>query len=57
MAIYHLNAKVHSRGTDPKLHALRSYAYRSGTRIVDPITGRIYNYQSKQAEPNKPRSS
>jgi len=50
MAIYHLNAKVHSRGTDPKLHALRSYAYRSGTRIVDPITGRIYNYQSKQAE-------
>ena len=50
MAIYHLNAKVHSRGTDPKLHALRSYAYRSGTRIVDPVTGRIYNYQSKQAE-------
>jgi hypothetical protein len=50
MAIYHLNAKVHSRGTDPKLHALRSYAYRSGTRIVDPITGRVYNYQSKQAE-------
>jgi hypothetical protein len=50
MAIYHLNAKVHGRGTDPKLHALRSYAYRSGTRIVDPITGRIYNYQSKQAE-------
>lgn len=50
MAIYHLNAKVHSRGTDPKLHALRSYAYRSGTRIVDPITGRIYNYQYKQAE-------
>ena len=50
MAIYHLNAKVHSRGTDPKLHALRSYAYRSGTRIVDPLTGRVYNYQSKQAE-------
>ena len=50
MAIYHLNAKVHGRGTDPKLHALRSYAYRSGTRIVDPITRRIYNYQSKQAE-------
>ena len=50
MAIYHLNAKVHSRGTDPKLHALRSYAYRSGTRIVDPITGRVYNYQYKQVE-------
>ena len=50
MAIYHLNAKVHSRGADPKLHALRSYAYRSGTRIVDPLTGRVYNYQSKQAE-------
>ena len=50
MAIYHLNAKVHSRGADPKLHALRSYAYRSGTRIVDPITGRVYNYQYKQAE-------
>ena len=50
MAIYHLNAKVHSRGTDPKLHALRSYAYRSGTRVKDPVTGRIYNYQSKQAE-------
>ena len=50
MAIYHLNAKVHSRGTDPKLHALRSYAYRSGTRIVDPITKRVYNYQYKQAE-------
>jgi hypothetical protein len=29
---------------------LRSYAYRSGTKIVDPVTGSIYNYTSKQSE-------
>ena len=50
MAIFHLTVKTHGFGNDPKLNALRSYAYRSGTKIVDPVTGSIYNYTSKQSE-------
>lgn len=50
MAIFHLTTKIHGLGSDPKLNALRSYAYRSGTKIVDPVTGRVYNFTSKQSE-------
>ena len=50
MAIFHLTTKIHGLGSDPKLNALRSYAYRSGTKIVDPVTGSIYNFTSKQSE-------
>jgi MobA/MobL family len=50
MAIFHLTVKTHGFGNDPKLNALRSYAYRAGTKIVDPVTGSIYNYLSKQSE-------
>lgn len=50
MAIFHLTVKTHGFGNDPKLNALRSYAYRSGTKIIDPVTGSIYNFTSKQSE-------
>jgi len=50
MAIFHLTTKIHGLGSDPKLNALRSYAYRSGTKIVDPVTGSVYNFTSKQSE-------
>jgi hypothetical protein len=50
MAIFHLTTKIHGLGSDPNLNALRSYAYRSGTKIVDPVTGSIYNFTSKQSE-------
>jgi hypothetical protein len=50
MAIFHLTIKMHGLGSDPKLNALRSYAYRSGTKILDPVTNRTYNYTSKQTE-------
>ena len=50
MAIFHLTIKMHGLGSDPKLNALRSYAYRSGTKIIDPVTNRTYNYTSKQSE-------
>lgn len=50
MAIFHLTTKIHGLGSDPKLNALRSYAYRSGTKIVDSVTGRVYNFTSKQSE-------
>ena len=50
MAIFHLTVKAHGFGNDPKLNALRSYAYRSGTKIIDPVTGSIYNFTSKQSE-------
>jgi hypothetical protein len=50
MAIFHLTTKIHGLGSDPKLNALRSYAYRSGTKIVDPVTARVYNFTSKQSE-------
>ncbi len=50
MAIFHLTTKIHGLGSDPKLNALRSYSYRSGTKIVDPVTGSIYNFTSKQSE-------
>ena len=50
MAIFHLTVKTHGFGNDPKLNALRSYAYRSGTKIIDPVTGSIYNFTSKKSE-------
>ena len=50
MAIFHLTTKIHGLGSDPKLNALRSYAYRSGTKILDPVTRRVYNFTSKQSE-------
>jgi hypothetical protein len=50
MAIFHLTVKTHGFGNDPKLNALRSYAYRTGTKIIDPVTGSIYNFTSKQSE-------
>ena len=50
MAIFHLTTKIHGLGSDPKLNALRSYAYRSGTKIIDPVMGRVYNFTSKQSE-------
>jgi hypothetical protein len=50
MAIFHLTTKIHGLGSDPNLNALRSYAYRSGTKIVDPVSGRVYNFTSKQSE-------
>ena len=50
MAIFHLTTKIHGLSGDPKLNALRSYAYRSGTKVIDPVSNRIYNFRSKQAE-------
>ena len=50
MSIYHFTVKMHSRAKNKKLRALRAYAYRSGTRVVDPITQRVYNSTSKRRE-------
>ena len=46
MAIYHLGAKVFSRSAGVSLMA--RVAYRSGTRIRDPETGKVYDYRLKK---------
>ena len=48
MAIYHLNAKWHTRKKDTKLRALRAYAYRAGARVFDPLNNRVYNSTNKK---------
>ena len=48
MAIFHLTTKMHSRADDPKLNALRSYAYRAGVKVINPKTGKIYNHTNKE---------
>ena len=50
MSIYHLTVKMHSRAKNKKLHALRALAYRTGSRIVDPVTRHIYDSMSKSRE-------
>lgn len=50
MSIYHLTVKMHSRAKNKKLHALRALAYRTGSRIVDPVTQQIYDSTSKSRE-------
>ena len=50
MSIYHLTVKMHSRAKNKKLHALRALAYRTGSRIVDPVTQHIYDSTSKSRE-------
>ena len=50
MSIYHLTVKMHSRAKNKKLHALRALAYRTGSRIVDPVTLHIYDSTSKSRE-------
>jgi hypothetical protein len=50
MAIYHLTTKIHGRADNPKLHALRSLAYRTGTKIFDPISQRTFNSLYKKKE-------
>lgn len=48
MAIYHLNAKWHTRKKNTKLRALRAYAYRAGARVFDPLNNRVYNSTNKK---------
>ncbi len=48
MAIYHLNAKWHTRKKDTKLRALRAYAYRAGARVFDPLNNMVYNSTNKK---------
>jgi hypothetical protein len=50
MSIYHFTVKMHSRAKNKKLRALRAYAYRAGTRVVDPITQAVYNSTAKRHE-------
>lgn len=46
MSIYHLNAKIFGRGDGVSIIARA--AYRSGTRMRDPETGRTFNYRRKK---------
>ncbi len=47
LAIYHCSVKAHARTHESANHAVRSAAYRAGTKLVDEITGNIYNYSYK----------
>ena len=46
MAIYHLSAKVFSRTSG--ISVIARAAYRSGTRMTDTETGKIYDYRRKK---------
>lgn len=46
MSIYHLSAKIFSRSDGVSIIARA--AYRSGTRMTDPETGKTYDYRRKK---------
>lgn len=49
MAIYHLSVKAHSRAHGVRgTSALALAAYRTGERLVDPLTGEIYDYRRRK---------
>lgn len=45
MAIYHFSVKIHSRKSGKSIIA--KAAYRSGSRIIDDETGKVYDYTGK----------
>lgn len=49
MAIYHLSVKAHSRAQGARgTSALALAAYRTGERLVDALTGDVYDYSRKR---------
>ena len=47
LAIYHCSVKAHARSQESANHAVRSAAYRAGTKLVDELSGNIFNYSYK----------
>lgn len=47
MTIYHNRIKVHSRAGRRAANAVRSAAYRAGSKLVDEVTGAKYNFAYK----------
>ena len=45
MAIYYLEVKIGSKGKGQS--AIASAAYRSGTKLTDEVTGKVFNYTRK----------
>jgi len=46
MAIYHQHIKVFSRAKGNNI--VKSIAYRRGIKLMDPISGKIYDYSRKK---------
>lgn len=48
MAIYHCTVKTHSRADSSNNNAVRSAAYRSGSKLAYVATGNTFNYSRKR---------